>query len=132
MSVFLSRLAMEVVDHEDGGEWVLTTALLYQSDIARQTFMVPPGFRTDLASVPRMPIIYFLTGNSSTEASVIHDFLYCTKTVSRELADAVFREASAVTGVPAWRRWVMWAGVRLGGGAYYDPPLSGRDDIYLN
>jgi hypothetical protein len=33
----------------------------------------------------------------------------------------VLREASAVTGVPAWRRWLMWAGVRLGGGSHWDP-----------
>jgi len=25
----------------------------------------------------------------------------------------VLREASAVTGVPAWRRWLMWVGVRI-------------------
>jgi hypothetical protein len=29
------------------------------------------------------------------------------------------REASAVTQVPAWRRWIMWAGVRVFGGSHW-------------
>ena len=45
--------------------------------------------------------------------------------VDRETADAVLREASAVTGVPAWRRAIMWAAVRAFGGSHWDEkPIS--------
>jgi hypothetical protein len=78
---------------------------------------------TDLASVPRIPIAYLLAGGTSNEASVVHDFLYATRPVTRAIADAVLREASAVTGVPKWRRWLMWAGVRIGGGSHWESPI---------
>lgn len=121
MSAFLTKLRMENADDQDDGEWVLTSALVYQSDVAKRTFVVPPGFKTNLASVPRLPIIFWLTGDTSSEAAALHDSLYSTREVTRAVADAVLREASEVTGVPAWRRWMMWAGVRVGGGSHWNP-----------
>jgi hypothetical protein len=53
------------------------------------------------------------------KAAVVHDYLYSAGLVPRDMADAVLREASQATGVPAWRRWLMWAGVRLGGASHY-------------
>lgn len=38
------------------------------------------------------------------------------RTYSRAQADAVFAEAMAVVGVPAWRRTIMHRAVRMGGG----------------
>jgi hypothetical protein len=103
---------MENATGKDDGHWRLIAPLVYQSDVAGMIFTVPTGFITDLASVPRVPIAYLLAGTSN-EASVVHDFLYSTHPVPRNTADAVLREASAVTGVPAWRRWLMWVGVRI-------------------
>lgn len=119
MSAFLTQLAMEAVGDDDSGRWMLTKALVYQSDIAKTTIIVPRGFVTDLASVPRIPIVYTLVGGVADKAAVVHDYLYSSGMVSRKMADAVLREASAVTGVSGWRRWIMWAGVRIGGGSRY-------------
>lgn len=121
MSAFLTRCALEAATDQDDGKWILTAALVYQSDVARQTFVVPAGFKTDLASVPRLPIVYLLAGDTSSAAAVVHDWLYSSHAVPREMADAVLREASQATGVPGWRRWLMWAGVRLGGASHWDP-----------
>jgi hypothetical protein len=71
-----------------------------------------------------VPIAYLLAGGTSNEASVVHDFIYSTHPVDRATADAVLKEASAVTGVPAWRRWIIWAGVRLGGGSHWNPQVA--------
>lgn len=120
MSAFLSKCDLEIADSTDDGQWILTSPLVYQSDVAKQIFTVPKGFKTDLASVPRIPIVYLLCGDTSDEAAVVHDYLYTTKCVPRDVADRVLREASAVTGVPAWRRWMMWAGVRIGGASHYN------------
>lgn len=119
MSQFLTKLEVAVADNTDDGRWIVTQPLIYQSDVAKQTFIVPRGFQTDMASVPRLPLVFLLAGDTSRQASVVHDFLYSTHTVSREVADSVLREASAVTQVPAWRRWIMWAGVRVFGGSYW-------------
>lgn len=124
MSRFLTKLCLEVADNQDDGQWIVHSALVYQSDFAGRTFIVPCGFQTDLASVPRLPIIFWLTGASSNEAACIHDFLYSTHEVDRATADAVLREASAVTGVPAWRRWMMYWGVRIWGGSHWKPAPS--------
>lgn len=119
MSAFLNRVQLEAASNQDDGKWILIAPLVYQSDVAKQTFTVPAGFQTDLASVPRMPVIYWLAGDTSSAAAVVHDYLYSTGIVPRAMADAVLREASQATGVPGWRRWLMWAGVRIGGGSHY-------------
>lgn len=119
MSKFLTDLQIENASGLDDGKWRLTAPLIYQSDVADTVFIVPQGFVTDLASVPRVPIAYMLTGGTSNEASVVHDFLYSTHEVLRAIADAVLKEASAVTGVPGWRRWIMWAAVRCFGGSHW-------------
>ena len=70
------------------------------------------------------------------DTAILHDFLYATqgtgvwhgqrwisrdRPYSRAEADAIFREAMGVVGVPAWRREVMylavWAGGRRGWGS---------------
>ncbi|MGG5541979.1 DUF1353 domain-containing protein [Burkholderia vietnamiensis] len=123
MSAFLSHLEAELVSDatNDGrGTWRLTAPLVYQSDVAGQLFVVPAGFETDFASVPRAPVAFLLTADSAHAASTVHDFLYTAPhPVPRDIADAVLKEASIASGVPAWRAWLMWAGVRVGGGSHW-------------
>ncbi|UWX68802.1 DUF1353 domain-containing protein [Burkholderia gladioli] len=123
MSAFLSRLEVELVSDSTNsgrGTWRLTAPLVYQSDVADRVFTVPAGFETDFASVPRAPVAFLLAADSAHEASTVHDFLYTAPhPVTRSLADAVLKEASIVSGVPAWRAWLMWAGVRIGGSGHW-------------
>jgi hypothetical protein len=100
---------------KSGGTWTILQPLIYESDVAQKVFIVPEGFTTDFASVPRLPLAFLLTGDSAHEAAVVHDYLYRERTVSRSQADAVFREAAGISGEPGWKSWLMWAGVRLGG-----------------
>lgn len=116
---FLTSLELREADNQDDGKWVVCAPLVYASLAAARTITVPAGFQTDLASVPRLPVVYWLTGGTSNKAAVVHDYLYSTGLVPRAVADAVLREASQVTGVPGWRRWVMWAGVRVGGASHF-------------
>jgi hypothetical protein len=124
MSKFLTSLVMENATDQDDGKWRLRQPLIYDSDVAKQVIVVPAGFVTDLASVPRVPIAYMLAGGTSNEASVVHDYLYTSHLVDRQTADAVLREASAVTGVPAWRRAIMWAAVRAFGGSHWAEKIT--------
>jgi hypothetical protein len=125
MSSFLTRCVLMAASDQDDGRWILCKPLVYDSDVAKQTITVPAGFQTDLASVPRLPVVYLLTGDSARSAAVVHDWLYS----SRKVADAVLREASEVSGVPAWRRWLMWAGVRVGGASHYAPEATGVQPV---
>lgn len=97
----------------------LLSPLVYCSDALHRLITVPAGFVSDFASVPRLPVTFLLTGDSAHEAAVIHDWLYSTheihgQKIDRATADAVFREACLI-GEPAWRAWLMWMGVRIGG-----------------
>jgi hypothetical protein len=124
MSVFLQRGALAPATDQGDGKWIVVQPLVYQSDVAKQTITVPFGFQTDLASVPRLPLVYDLCGDTASQAAIVHDYLYSTHLVDRATADAVLREASVVKGVPAWRRWLMWAGVRIAGGARWGLALA--------
>lgn len=99
--------------------WVLLADLRYESAILRARLIVPAGYETDLASVARLPFMYWLAGNTAHEAAVVHDYAYQTHITDRVTADAVFYEAMGAIGEPAWRRWLMWAAVRVAGGAAY-------------
>jgi len=119
VSAFLTELQVKPATGKDDGQWELLADLVYQSDVAAQTFTVPAGFITNFASVPRIPIVYELAGDTASNAATVHDYLYSTHIVTRSVADAVLREASDVTAVPDWRRQLMWAGVRVFGWLYW-------------
>ncbi len=128
MSHYIGKLELELIVNADSQpietadgrpQWRTLSDFGYQSDIAGRTFTVKAGFVTDLESCPRLPFAFWLFGDVSNEAAVIHDYLYATAIVSREMADAVLREACAVEGVSAWQRFGIWAGVRLGGASHF-------------
>lgn len=120
MPGFMSELELrEAEGNVDDGRWIVCTPLKYVSTVARKTFVVPQGFRTDLASVPRVPVAYWLCGGRANKPATLHDWLYSEGVVARAVADAVFLEAMEAVGVPWLYRFLMWAGVRLGGASHY-------------
>lgn len=126
MSRFLTPLRLERIEDKskDGrGTWLLLDPLVYESDLGGIIVEAPRGFVTDLASVPRIPFAYLLTGGIGHAAAVVHDCLYTTHATTREMADDIFYEALLVLEVPGWQAWLMWAGVRVGGGgSWHDEP----------
>jgi len=95
------------------------TFSFYNAKTGRLT-TVREGYETDFGSVPRLPLMYWLTGDTVHESSAVHDVLCdqhnedCSITW-KEAADE-FLEAMVVEGIPAWRRNVMyWAVLARGG-----------------
>jgi hypothetical protein len=119
-SEFLTKLRDERVSLV-GRDRILLAPLVYYSALLGQLILVPAGFVTDYASVPRAPLTYWLFGGVGDEAAVVHDFLYEKGLVPRDVADAVYGEALAACGVPAWRRGPMVLAVRLFGAGRYSP-----------
>jgi hypothetical protein len=117
MSQFKTKLIAELVDDENG-IWRLTVPLVFESDEIGHV-VVPSGFETDFASVPRIPVAYFVAGDTARYAAVVHDYLYSERTVSREVADGVFLEAMKTSGVSWWRRALMHRAVRMFGNCAY-------------
>lgn len=114
---FMTTLQARRASDGQAGAWELTSALVFVSVVIDKVIVVPVGFRTDYASVPRLPVAYLLFGGVAEEAAVVHDYLYTSYVVgvTRAQADDVFAEALKVMGVPAWRRGPMWAAVRAFG-----------------
>lgn len=117
---FYTPLEVSPADGKDDGNWILQRNLNYYSGVLQRAVIVPAGFETNFASVPRIPVAFELAGGKANEASVVHDYLYSRADLcTRAQADAVFKEAMGLTGVPAWRANIMWAAVRLFGQSHW-------------
>jgi hypothetical protein len=96
--------------------WEVVEPLVYRG--RQDTFVVPAGFRTDFASVPRVVVWLIPRFGRYTPAAVLHDWLVTTGldtgAVSSRDADGIFRRVLREQDVPPVRRWLMWCGVRWG------------------
>ncbi len=115
---FLSPLCVKQVSEKN---WKLMAPLGYWSAVICRLIVVPAGFVTDFASVPRLPFVYWFTGGLAQAPAALHDWLYRTRSISvtRAQADAVLSEAMIARGYWKVRAWFVWAGVRLGGASSY-------------
>lgn len=95
------------------GEWVVYSRLVY--DRGHEQIIVPRGFITDLASIPKLLRNLLDVNDSHRRAAVLHDFLYCLQGFTRKQCDDMFLEAMTVIGVSAGKRHLMYLAVRAGG-----------------
>lgn len=101
-----------------GESWVTSEEVVV--DVGGRTFRVPAGFETDFFSIPR--VLWPFIGHPRQRggaAAVVHDYLYRTGSVSRDVADEVFRILLRRLGVGYWRRQLLFWGVRAFGGSAY-------------
>jgi hypothetical protein len=80
--------------------------------------VVPAGYRTDFASVPRFFWRIFPPMGRYTYAAVIHDWLCDEKIESNKYAAEIFLECMEALGVSKWRRLTMYKSVLLFGPKY--------------
>lgn len=88
--------------------------------------VVPAGFLTDLASIPRLFWRVLPQVGKYDAAAVVHDFLYQRPAdtgrpvevggaFTRAEADRVLFDAMVALGVAPWQRWAIYLAVRIGG-----------------
>ena len=124
MSRFHKRPQVEYI----GGKrpWRLVSECIYITEVeqARDVYwmgviVVPAGYETDLASVPRIPGVYWRTGNTAVLPAIVHDYLYerGDPDLTRKAADQVFLEAMEDEDDPSWwtTRRTMYRAVRMFG-----------------
>lgn len=144
---FGGKLVLVLLDNKftpsiKGGRslWGLQRALSYRPSDGHHDIVVPPGFVTDLTSIPRWGWMILPPDGPWVKGAVIHDFLYATlgtgvwkshssgntrsTAYTRAQADWVLRDALANRGVDIVRRNIIWAAVRVGGGRGW-----GADDV---
>lgn len=103
---------MILVRQEGDHSWIIEEELLIGG------VLVPEGAETDLASIPR-PMTWLLPRSSVWNAAAVgHDQLWRVEVPAGRKtyrqADRWLREQLQALDVAFWRRWVVWAGVRLG------------------
>ncbi len=112
--------------HPDKNEWILDADLIYLTE-KQELIRVPIGFKTDLASIPRLLRALYPKHGLQTRAAVVHDYLYSARNhrYSRLEADTIFYQAMLELGVRKSKAWVMYRAVRMFGGAAYLAPSKG-------
>lgn len=81
--------------------------------------MVPAGFATDGASVPRWLWWYARPDGSLFEAAIIHDWHYQNAIHTKKAADAAFFNTARAFGVGPIKARLAWAAVSLFGRGTY-------------
>ena len=83
--------------------------------------VIPAGFMSDGMSVPRFfwrwlgPQIAPVT----VSPSIVHDWLYQYKLLTRRGADIWYRRALIAAGYSRVKAWAVYAGLRLFGGSHW-------------
>jgi hypothetical protein len=114
MSHFHSALILKAVNNG----WEVIEDFGYTSELLNKDIIVPKGYFTDLASVPRlMRWIVPVANAKNRKAAVVHDYL-CTHGVElgivsdQKQADLVFREALGASGLGKFKSGAMYYPVR--------------------
>ena len=82
---------------------------------------IPEGFASDGMSVPRA--LWRWIGPKidakTIGPSLVHDWLYETKIMTRSEADGWYRRALMANGYPRGKAWAVWAGLRIFGWSHW-------------
>lgn len=94
----------------------------YRYATTKGVVVVPKGFRTDYASVPKIFRNIINSYGKHGRAAVVHDWLYsaeCPLNLTREEADKIFLEIMEECQVAKWKRILMYRLVRRFGASHF-------------
>ena len=93
------------------------------------TIVVPKGFITDLTSIPRPLWNILPPWDDYGPAAIIHDWIYWKQPPkwTRARADKLMLEAMGKLGVGWWKRWTIYAGIRVGGWVAWNERKAAND-----
>jgi len=105
--------------------WIVYEPLVWQ-DSHIGSIVVPKGFQTDLASIPRiLRNVPSLDQNGlSRRPAVLHDYLYTQKNFSKEYSDVLFYDALRDEGASVLLAQALYDAVRLFGGQAWSKDQS--------
>lgn len=124
------KAPMVVSTTGDGKYWVLKEDLEYEHPKTKRLVVVPKGFVTDFASVPRLFWVVFPPCGKYTPAAVVHDYLYWAQPVDcdRKCADDILLTAMGESNVDAVTRNSIYRAVRAGGQLSWDGNLKAKNE----
>ncbi len=120
-----STLPIHEVGYKNGRSIYRLTA-----DFDISGFIVPAGFVTDLASIPRFMLWLIPQRGAYDKAAILHDFLLLKFDKPKSEVDRLFLKQMKIDGVAKWKRSLMYLAVRLFGGR--SAPLTLNEMEILN
>lgn len=120
-----------LIPFADGEYWVLGNDLVYTIGESGHRIVVPRGFVTDFASVPRIFWTFFPRHGEYTRAAIVHDFLYWEQKCTREQADELFDIVMAGTHVDSTSRFTIYAAVRVWGNDAWEENAVEKEQGYV-
>ena len=136
---FTGPLRTEQIDHQ---RWKIIQPFSFHSS-AGLVVDIPAGFGTDLASIPAIVQGLISKCGYWNQGAVVHDLLYrnhrdgVDDTITRLQADDILLEGCRVQaanfGVPDSERrdWLIYGGVRVGGGASWETPAERAERLEM-
>lgn len=113
----------------DAENWVLHTDLIYRVGETKDSIVVPAGFVTDFASIPKSLQSLFSVNGPYLVAGIIHDYLYWEQGAggcTRAEADGIFRLAMIENQATRFEWGAMYAAVDLAGGGPWNDNAGDR------
>ena len=98
--------------HDGTGHFQLLQDLIYHTD-CKSRYIVPRGFKTDLASIPKFLWNIYPPHGLYLSASILHDYFCENNWMSRKDGDKLFLEAMSHSNVSKFTRMVIYYAVRL-------------------
>ena len=82
-----------------------------------KSVIVPAGFESDLATIPRPLWVFFPPFGRYARAAVIHDYIYINmrELMTRKAADKIFKSIMIEDGVGVITRNILYRAVRAAG-----------------
>ena len=115
------ELPRMIPPRDAGGAWELATD--WRVVCGARSLVIPRGFATDGASIPRA--LWRVCGTPldvpRLYAAIVHDYLYSggVAGVTRAQADAVYRDMQIALGVSRFKAFVEWAALRVCGASHW-------------
>lgn len=107
---------------DNGVDWIMMKEYVYEVGKigSGDKVIVPEGFITDFASIPR-PLWSFLPPwGKYGKAAIVHDYLYDTAIRTRKDSDSIFLEIMKNSGVNTLIRNIIYYSVRTFGWVFYN------------
>jgi len=106
---------------------MLVEPLVVRLNGGGDSLVVPSGFVTDFASIPRRLQGFIPKLGPHLCPAIVHDYLYAEQICTRAQADAIFLEMMKDLGVSLATRRMMYWSVRLFGGSPWEENRDRRE-----
>jgi hypothetical protein len=111
----------------DGEDFMLESPMVFVSGKTKPLIViVPRGFVTDYASVPRPLRLLLPREGTYGNAAIVHDYLYWRQDCTRSQSDNIMEIAMREAGVSSATLRAIHIGVRLGGQGAWDTNRQDR------